>query len=279
MKYVFFGTPRFATRILERLIETDMQPSALVCNPDRPVGRKRVITPPLTKRLILNKGLNIKILQPESKKELLALSDEIFRDSDLGIVAAYSQIIPQEVIDKARLGIIGVHPSLLPKLRGSSPIQTAILEGHEETGVTLFMLDEKIDHGSVIGKKKFRAREYTYLELEKRLADLAGDMLIETLPRFMIGKIEPEAQDDSQATYTRKFSTEDGYVDPKDLEKAQNGGQNALEILRKIRALNPEPGVYTMLDNKRTKLLDAEIRDNKLVLKEIQKEGGVSTKI
>jgi len=207
------------------------------------------------------------------------LRDELFLDNDFGVVAAYAQIIPQEVIDKARLGIIGVHPSLLPKLRGASPIQTAILEGHDKTGVNLFMLDEQVDHGPVIASRGLGIGESNYTDLEERLADVGGELLLETLPQFVIGKVNKEIQDESEATYTKKFSTEDGYVDSKELESAQNDGQNAEEILRKIRALNPEPGAYTMLDEKRTKLLDAEIIDNKLVLKEIQKEGGVPTRV
>src|SRR3989344_7471855 len=154
MKYVFFGTPNFATRVLEGLINGGNPPSVLVCNPDKPVGRKKIITPPPTKQLILNREVPMNIFQPGSVKELSDLSDELFRECDFGVVAAYGQIIPRKVIDSARLGIIGVHPSILPKLRGASPIQGAILEGYEETGVSLFMLDEEVDHGPVLVQRE-----------------------------------------------------------------------------------------------------------------------------
>ena len=282
MKYAFFGTPRFAAIILGRLLEADMPPSALVCNPDKPVGRKKVITPPPTKQLVLdigNKEQRIKVLQPATSEELLAISDEVFENCDFGVVAAYAQIIPQAVIDKARLGIIGVHPSLLPKLRGASPIQAAILEGYDKTGVSLFMIDKDVDHGSVIAKRELAIGENDYTKLEKRLADISADLLLEVLPNFAIGKVELEIQDESSATYTQKYSTDDGYVDFNDLTEAENNGNGSETLLRKIRALNPEPGVYTFIDEKRTKLLDAEIKEGKLVLKEIQKEGGKPTKV
>ena len=259
-----------------------MPPSALVCNPDKPVGRKKVITPPPTKQLVLdigNKEQRIKVLQPATSEELLAISDEVFENCDFGVVAAYAQIIPQAVIDKARLGIIGAHPSLLPKLRGASPIQAAILEGYDKTGVSLFMIDKDVDHGSVIAKRELAIGENDYTKLEKRLADISADLLLEVLPNFAIGKVELEIQDESSATYTQKYSTDDGYVDFNDLTEAENNGNGSETLLRKIRALNPEPGVYTFIGEKRTKLLDAEIKEGKLVLKEIQKEGGKPTKV
>jgi len=276
MRYVFFGTPRFAATVLEKLIDGGIPPTVLVCNPDRPLGRKKIITSPPTKQLIVNRKLQVEVFQPESKSELSAIGDVLFANADFGVVAAYAQIIPQEVIDKAKLGIIGVHPSLLPKLRGASPIQTAILEGHEKTGVNLFMLDAKVDNGLVIASRELTIGESNYLDLEARLAEFAGELLLETLPKFVIGKTETIPQDNSLATYTKKFVTEDGHVLHEDLEKAKNG-VGAIEILRKIRALNPEPGVYTELNGKRTKLLGAEILDGKLVLKKIQKEGGKPT--
>src|SRR3989344_5401022 len=240
MRYVFFGTPRFAATVLEKLINGGIPPSILVCNLDRPLGRKKIVTPPPTKKLVQeisdrrqpvkrapetgdkrqvasDRWQEIKIFQPANKKELSELSDELFDDVDFGIVAAYAQIIPQEVIDKAKLGIIGVHPSLLPKLRGASPIQTAILEGHEETGVNLFILDAKVDNGPVIASRELTIGESNYLDLEARLAELAGELLLETLPKFVIEKTETISQDDSLATYTKKFVTEDGFVTNEDL--------------------------------------------------------------
>ena len=268
MKYVFFGTPEFAAIILEKLIEAGYVPAAVVCNPDRPVGRKKIITAPAVKSLIMkHKTWNIGILQPEKldKEFTLHVLDSM---PDVFIVAAYAKILPKEILEIPRLGTIGVHPSLLPKYRGASPIQTALLHGERETGVTLYLMDEKVDHGPVFAARKleFPISNFQFPILRQKLAELSGNLLVETLPKFLDGKIIPEPQDESHATYTKKFKTEDAFVD---LEK-----DDMQVIVRKIKALNPEPGTWTIRDGKRTKILEAEIDANgKLVLKKIQIEG------
>ena len=281
MKFVFFGTPEFAAIILEKLINTGYVPVAVVCNPDRPVGRKKIITPPPAKQLLIEKlkDCNIEILQPESIDSSFKIQVSNFKP-DIFIVAAYSQIIPKEILEIPRLGTIGVHPSLLPKYRGSSPIQSAILNGDEETGVSLYLMDDKMDHGPILAqreiknysikddisiKNRYELRIMNYENLLKNLAELSADLLIETLPKFLKGEINPLPQDESQATYTKKFITEDGRVD---LKK-----DNPLLIERKIRALNPEPGVFTFIDGKRVKLLEAKISDGKIVITKTQIEG------
>ena len=283
MKYIFFGTPEFSAIILDKLISGGFTPEAVVCNPDRPVGRKKIITPPPVKARIMNYELGIKdrveVLQPEKLDSRFMFHVSSFKP-DVFIVAAYAKIIPKEILRIPRLGAIGVHPSLLPKHRGSSPIQAAILGGDEETGITLFLLDEKIDHGPILatGNRQL-ANSETCKTLIKKLAELAGDLLIETLPKFFTGEIEPTPQDELLATYTKKFAAGDAFVDPELLTKARDeGGAAAIEIDRKIRALNPEPGVWTTISGKRMKLIRAELRDNRLVLKEIQKEGGIPRK-
>ncbi len=269
MKYVFFGTPRFAEIILERLLRADMPPVALVCNPDRPTGRKKVITPPPTKRLVLSRGAEnsrIKIFQPEKLDEyfigeLAALGVDFF------LVAAYAKIIPRAVLDVPRLGVIGVHPSLLPKYRGASPIQSAILNGERETGVTLYLMDTKMDHGPILAHDAIPvdSLKTNYCELEEKLANLGAALLIKTLPAFVGGKLMPEAQNEREATYTKKFATEDGFVD--------GTKESPEEIVRKINALTPEPGVWTVRNGKRVKLLKAEVRGNALRPLLVQEEG------
>jgi len=267
MKCAFFGTPDFAAVILEKLIESGFLPALVVCNPDRPVGRKKIITPPPVKSLIMeHKTWNINILQPEKLDKDFMLQVSSFMP-DVFIVAAYAKIIPKEILELPLFGTIGVHPSLLPEYRGSSPIQSVILNGETKTGVTLFLADEKVDHGAILAQQelKFPISNSQYLKLQLSLAELGGDLLVETLPKFLRGEITSLPQDESRATYTKKFKTEDGYVD---LEKDKP------EIIeRKIRALNPEPGVWTMMNNKRTKLLEAELVDGKLKLTKIQVEG------
>ena len=293
MRYAFFGTPNFAAIILGRLIEAGMPPMALICNPDRPAGRKQVITPPETKQLIANGKWQIEILQPEDiltiRNKLSAISPDFF------IVAAYARILPKEILDIPRLCTVGVHPSLLPKFRGPSPIQSAILTGEKETGVSLFLMDDKVDHGPIIGEQKtsIGPSAYSY-ELTDRLAEVSAELLIETLPKFVRGKITPLTQDEALATYTKKFTGADGFVSSEDLEVAANGKslKKAIEISRKIRALNPEPGVWTLRPfnefravpsrvegrhaegkQQRVKLLEAKLIDSRLQLTRIQKEG------
>lgn len=276
-RYIFFGTPKFAATILEKLIDAGMPPMALVCNPDRPVGRKQVITPPPTKEIVTrDQKLGIRVFQPETKEELVQLGDQLFQEADFGIVAAYAMIIPKEVIEQSKLGIIGVHPSLLPKFRGPSPIQSAILAGEKETGVSLFLMDEKLDHGLVISRQSLDiSNQADYETLERKLAELASETLIETLPKFVKSEITPRPQDESQATYTKKFTTEDAFVSEEDLAAATSGSssEKATEIAQKIRALNPEPGVWTLQNNKRVKLLEAKLIDSRLQLTKIQQEG------
>ena len=271
MKYFFFGTPKFSAAVLKKLIDGGMPPSGVVSNPDRPAGRKKIITSPPTKVLALEHG--IPVYQPEklSKLEIENWKLEI-GEPEFAVVAAYAKIIPREVINAFPKGIIGVHPSLLPKYRGASPIQSAILNGDKETGVTLYQMDEKIDHGDILVNDKFQMTnsKITYEELEERLAELAGDLLVKILPDFAESGIKPAAQDESRATFTKKFSTQDGFVD---LDK-----DDPAIIYRKVRALNPEPGVWTMKGDKRMKILKAELDSSaggsKLKLKEIQYEGG-----
>lgn len=281
IKFLFFGTPEFALIILQKLIIAGFVPSALICNPDRPVGRKKIITPPPTK--VLANKLNIPVLQLE-KIEVKNLEKEISKKVknqlfDFFIVAAYSKIIPIEIIKIPRLGVIGVHPSLLPKYRGPSPIQSAILNGEKTTGITLYLLDEKVDHGPILAKREMETCNFSFSDLSKKLAELGGDLLVEILPKFLKKEINPLPQNEVEATYTKKFKTEDGFVDEKLLKEGiEIGGNAAIVIDRKIRALNPEPGVWTILfyknqTKKRLKLLESEIKNNKLSLKKIQLEG------
>jgi methionyl-tRNA formyltransferase len=301
MKFIFFGTPEFAAIILKKLIKAEFIPVAVVCNPDRPVGRKKIVTPPLTKQVIREKRLekSVKILQPE-KLEIRNWKLEIDKlgGIDFAIVAAYSKIIPKTILDSLPAKFIGVHPSLLPKHRGPTPIQTVILNGDKETGVTLFLVDEKLDHGQIIAQQKLAQPKpfSNSRELENELAGLSAELLIETLLRFIEGKIKLVPQNEAEATYTKKFKTEDAFIKSEDLEVAQKAGGEIAQIIdRKIRALNPEPGVWTLLNQQeinslirtnsrivttveevkkiRVKILSADIIDGKLKLKKIQIEG------
>jgi len=277
MKYIFFGTPEFATIILEKLIKAELMPEAVICNPDKPVGRKQIITPPPVKVLAQKYGLTV--YQPKDKTELLEIIKKL--QPDVAVVAAFGMLFPKEILDIPKYGFINIHPSLLPKYRGATPIQTAILNGDEETGVSLFLIDEEMDKGKIIANSKLQiANSDNYESLMRKLAELGADLLIKTLPDFVAGKITPLPQDESQATYTKKFKTEDAFVDLAALHLAMqgeprpDGREKAIEIDRKIRALNPEPGTWTLKDDKRMKILEAILTpDSKLKLKKIQFEG------
>ena len=276
MKFVFFGTPEFAAIILEKLINAGFIPQAVVCNPDKPVGRKKIITPPPVKKLLIEKfkDYKIKILQPETFQSFNSSILQSF-NPDIFIIAAYGRIIPEKMLKIPRLGSIGIHPSLLPRLRGPSPIQSTILNNEEETGTTLFLMDEKIDHGPILATSHLPiATNDNYKLLMKKLAELSADLLIEILPDIEEKIRNAKPQNENQATYTKKFKNEDAFIKPSDLEKAQKqGGEIARKIDRKIRAFNPEPGAWTIIKKKRVKLLEGEIKENKLELIKIQVEG------
>lgn len=264
MKFAFFGSPEFAAIILEQLIAAGFIPAAVICAPDRPIGRKKIITPPPVK--ILAEKYNISIYQPEDLKNFRLPTSNI----ELFIVAAYSKILKKEILEIPLLGTIGVHPSLLPEYRGASPIQSALLAGEKETGTTLYLMDEKVDNGPVLKRERLKIKNQKYLELMRELAELSGNLLVKTLPKFICGEIKPAPQDQSRATFTKKFSLADGMV---------NLAQDPPErVWLKIRALNPEPGVTAVLKLKtgeelKLKLLEADYENNKLGLKIVQPEG------
>ncbi len=213
MKFVFFGTPEFAAVILEKLIAADYIPAAIVCNPNEPVGRKKILTPPPVKRLIENNKLSIEIFQPATKSELLAISDKLLAiKPNLMVIAAYGKIIPKEILNIPHRGTLNIHPSLLPKYRGASPIQYAILNGDKEIGITIMGVDEKMDHGPILANSKLLIDSDTYESLSQRMAKLGAELLIKTIPDYISGKIKPIKQDHSKATYTKIIKKEDGKI-------------------------------------------------------------------
>lgn len=279
MNFIYFGTPDFSARCLEALLAHGLVPSAVVSNPDRPTGRKRTMTAPPVKTAVESwcrtTGKTIEVFQPEKldsdfQARLLALKPDFF------VVFAYNKIFRKPILDIPRLGTVGVHPSFLPEYRGPSPFQTALLDGRTETGVTLYLLDEGIDSGPVLARS--RTVEITpadgFDSLAAKLADIGGALLIETLPAFIKGAIRPEPQDEARATFTKKFKGEDGFVEPSDLAAAERGKkEKATAIFNKIRAFTPEPGVWTMQNGKRVKLLEADLQDNVFRLVRTQEEG------
>lgn len=271
--FIFFGTPEFAAIILERLIGAGFVPAAVVTNPDQLLGRRKIVTALPVKQGIQNQVESVReqvqILQPATSADLLNTKNLLLdTHPTFAVVAAYAKILPKEIFSLPRLGTLGVHPSLLPRRRGASPIQTAILEGDRKVGTTLFLLDERVDHGPILAARELEGYEpdtMSYETLLHALAELSADLLIETIPKLLSGAVTQEPQNESEATMTKKFTTEDAFADfAKD---------EPLTVYRKVLALNPEPGVWTTRDGKRMKILAAEFRGGKLVLTTVQFEG------
>lgn len=272
MKFAFFGSPTFAAIVLRKLIVHKLVPSLVVCNPDRPVGRKKVVTPPATKELAIHN--HIPVYQPER------LSFEGFKEAaggklDFAVVAAYAKIIPEKVLKLPAQGTLGVHPSLLPRHRGPTPIQTAILDGDEETGVSIFLVDAAVDHGPVLAEATLPVEHHDYETLELGLAELGGDLLLKTIPGYLDGSIVPKTQDETLATFTKKLASKDAFVSHEALLLAQNDGTDAARLNRLVHAFGREPGVWTRLpDGKRLKILETELSpEGRLLLRRIQREG------
>ncbi len=248
LKIIFIGTPEFGAIILEGLIKNNLKPVLVITAPDKPVGRKQILTPPPVKTIA--QKYNILIEQPKKIKNLKLKIKNL--KPDLGIVAAYGHIIPQEILTIPKYGFLNVHPSLLPKYRGSSPIQFTILNGEKKSGVTIILMDEKIDHGKIISNFQFQIsnKKITYPELLKELAKLGVKLLLETIPKWARGEIKPKPQNEAKAIYTKILTKEDGKIDWQ---------KSTEELERKIRAFCPWPGSYTIWQDK-GKLIKIKIR-------------------
>ncbi len=254
MRVIFIGTTEFGIPTLEKL-KKDHELVLVITQPDKPTGRKQELTPPPVK--IWAQKNHIQTLQSENISNLKALIEE--SKPDLSIVAAYGQIIPADILEIPKFKSINIHGSLLPRYRGASPIQAAILNLEPETGITLIQMDEKMDHGPIIAMAKLPLNgNETFLELYKKLADVAADLVAKTLPDWFAGKIVPQQQAHERATFTKLIARSNAKID---------WSKPAKQIDAMIRALNPEPGTWTSLDNKTVKILKASIiNDHKIEL-------------
>jgi len=270
MRYALLATPRFGALVLEELVAQGIPPLAVVCNPDRPAGRTKALTAPPAKIAALSLG--IPVLQPERLED--AHEDLRHLDADLFLVAAFGRILRPELLAIPRHGTIGVHPSLLPRHRGPSPIQQAILDGDPETGVSLFVVDELVDHGPVVASARLGIEPgETYLSLEQRLARLGGSLAAATLPGWVSGEVAARDQDHGIATFTSKFGSDDAFVAAENLVAAASDPLKARQVARVVAALNPEPGAWTALNGKRVKLLEARATTSGLVVSAYQVAG------
>jgi methionyl-tRNA formyltransferase len=267
-KIAFFGTPLFAVAVLEELNKAGIKPTLIVTSQDRPRGRKLIITPSPVKVWAIENDVNF--TQPERlDKEFIEQINK--GEFDLFVVAAYGKIIPKDLLAIPKYGSLNVHPSLLPKHRGASPIESQILADDKKVGVSIMLLDEKMDHGPILASKTHEPDNWPprASSLENDLAHLGGKVLTQVLDDWVKGNITPTEQDHQQATFTKKISKADGLLDLDD---------DPFLNLRKIRAYDEWPGTYFFTKRKgkdiRILVRDAKIEDEKLVITKVVPEGG-----
>ncbi|MGD8229113.1 MAG: methionyl-tRNA formyltransferase, partial [Desulfobacteraceae bacterium] len=250
-RLIFMGTPQFAVPTLKALIDKGHEIRAVVTQPDRPKGRGRKRVPSPVKELALTH--QIEVLQPQR------VSDDHFCDQiremgpDMAIVVAFGQILKKNLLSIPDWGVINIHASLLPKYRGAAPIQWAILNNESKTGLTVMRMDEGLDTGPILFQKEVPILEdETAGELHDRLSELAGELIVETLTHMAKTQVKEIPQDDSLASYAPKIEKRDSLV---------NWKQPATKISCLIRALDPRPGAYTLLEGRQIKLFSSTVVD------------------
>ncbi|MGD0977197.1 MAG: methionyl-tRNA formyltransferase [Minisyncoccia bacterium] len=266
-KIIFFGTSEFAVPALEAFFNAGYEIGAVITTPDEPVGRKQILTPSPVK--FCAEKLGLKILQPQKlDSEFLKILQTTNHKlpTTLGIVASYGKIIPKEIIDSFPLGILNIHPSLLPKYRGPSPIQTQILNGETEIGVTIIKIDELVDHGPIVAEQESRIMNHELFEdAQNKLSRIGTNLLVKILPDYISGKIKPIEQNHDLASFTKKTSKEDGKID---------WNKPAEQIYDQFRAFHKWPGVWTIWKNKILKITDLRVQNGKIEILRLQLEGG-----
>ena len=246
-RIVFMGTASFSLAVLKMLIEEDYNIVGVVTQPDRYVGRKKVLTMPDVKVEALK--YDIPVIQPARIKEDYQEVADL--KPDLIITAAYGQIVPQAVLDIPRLGCINVHASLLPLYRGGAPVHQAIIDGQEKTGVTIMYMVKKMDAGDMIAQKETPIlEEDTVGILYDRLSDLGAKLLKETLPDILKGTNQRIPQDENLVTYAPTLSREDERLD---------WNMSARQVYNKVRGTNPWPGSYTTYQGKTVKIWAGQV--------------------
>ncbi len=261
-KIAFFGTPDIARTFLDELIAAGMTPALVVTNPDRPVGREQILTPSSAKVSAIEHG--IPVLQPEKIDD--AFIAQLSKDSwDVFIVVAYGMIMPEALINLPKHGTLNVHFSLLPRWRGASPVEAAILSGDIETGVAIQKMRFKLDSGPIVAVEKTPiGNDETASTLRARLGDIGTKLLIDTLPQYLAGEITPKNQDESLVTKAPKMKKEDG-------ELLEN--DDDMTKWRKYRAYYAWPGTYFFVNGKRVKITSARFEDGTFKIERVVPEG------
>jgi len=249
MKVVFMGTPDFAVGALEEIIKAGHEVTAVITQPDKPKGRGKEMQISAVKACALSHGLPI--FQPVRIKTPEAVAQLRTYEADIFVVAAFGQILSKEILDMPKYGCVNIHASLLPKYRGAAPIQWAVIDGEEETGVTIQQMNEGVDTGDILTQEvvKLDAKE-TGASLFDKLAVCGAQLIVKTLEAIEKGTITPVKQDDSKSTHAKMLSKEMGKLD---------FSQEAVVLERKIRGLNSWPSAYTYFKGKTLKIWDADV--------------------
>lgn len=268
MKIVYMGTAEFAKKPLEKLLKTKNEIPLVITNEDKPYGRGKKLKPSCIKEVALENRIEVltpKSLKKEEGKILLERLKEI--SPDIIVVCAYGKILPKEIIEVAKYGTINIHGSLLPEYRGPAPIQRAVLDGKEKTGVTIMYIDEGLDTGDIILKEEVEIKkEDTTDTMFEKLSEIGSELLIKAIEKIENGTAKRTKQDDSIATYAEILKKEEAYISFEDTSK---------EILNKVRGMNGALTAKAIFENKVYKIYEIEIvEDNKI--KEIEKENNVS---
>ncbi len=256
MKFAFFGTPEIAVTALEKMEAFGFLPALVVCNPDASVGRKHIITPPPTK--VWAEARQIPVFQPTSLRERSALAPLTDNTFDLFVVFAYGKIIPEWLLSLPQYGTINAHPSLLPKLRGASPIRSTLLSDLSAAGVTIIQMDAELDHGPILHQEPIALEQpIPGRELDTIAARMCGCLLVHVMKKLQNGAITPAPQDHTTATFCTKITKDMAQLDinPRHLP----AGDAALEAFRKICAFDGWPEAYFMHEGKRVKIKRAEL--------------------
>ncbi len=244
VRTVFMGTPQFAVTILESLLQSSCQVLAVYTQPDKPAGRGRPVVFPPVKKLALER--QIPVIQPKTFKSSEVVEKLASFQPELIIVAAFGAILPPEVLSLPKFACLNVHPSLLPRHRGPSPVANTILCGDELTGVTIMLMDAGLDTGPILAQEKVGISFMnTTGSLSSKLADGGAKLLLETLPKWLGSELRPQAQDESQSTYSKLITGKDAEID---------WHLSAVELWRRVRAYNPWPSCYTWCWEKRLKI-------------------------
>ncbi len=264
--FVYFGTPTVASETLAYLLSHGFVPKLVVTSPDAPRGRGLVLTPSPVKTLALEH--NIPYITPEKLDEA-TIAEIVSHDCEVGICVAYGKIFPEALINSFPKGVLNVHYSLLPRHRGATPLEAALLAGDQETGVTLQKMVKALDAGDIIAQERTPIGEKeTARELRPRLIRLGAELLVEALPRYLDGSITPLPQDPTQATHAGKLKKEDGLVDL---------SSDAEENWQKYRAYADTIGTYMLRDGKRIKIVTADLKGGSFTLERVVPEGKTET--